>query len=115
MRKYLLLLLLLSNSVFAGEATLSWTAPTHNEDGTLLTNLRGYFLYYNDDGSTTYPTVINIIDPLAVSYVVPNLTEGVTYYFVATAYNTLNVHSVYSNVAIKTIPNRVPNPPTLLQ
>ena len=114
MRKYLTLLLLVTSSVLAGEATLSWTAPIYNEDGSLLTDLAGYYIYYNDDGTTVYPNSIYIDDPLAVTYVVPNLTEGVTYYFVATAVNIPGLESVYSGVATKTIPGKIPNPPILL-
>ncbi len=33
--------------VEAGQAILSWTAPTTNEDGTPLTDLAGYKLYYS--------------------------------------------------------------------
>jgi hypothetical protein len=48
---------------------------------------------------------------------VPNLTDGETYYFVSTAYNSAATvqESDYSNEVSKTIPFPVPNPPSMLQ
>ena len=37
--------------VTAGSATLTWVAPTENADGTPVTNLAGYTLYYGTDPS----------------------------------------------------------------
>ena len=74
--------------------TLSWTPPTENEDGTTLTDLDGYRIYW---GTTqgNYPNSITIDEGLS-SYVVDNLVPG-TYVFVATAFNSAGVESVYSN------------------
>jgi hypothetical protein len=88
--------------VTRGTATLSWKIPTTRTDGTKLTTLAGFYVYYgNVPGS--YPNKIQIPNPTETSYVVNNLTSG-TYYFVATAYDATGVESPYTNVASKTIP-----------
>lgn len=84
-----------------GSATLSWTAPTMNTDGTPLDDLTAYKIYY---GTTpgSYPNEIRINNPGITSYVVENLSPA-TYQFVATAVNSAGVESVFSNIATKTI------------
>ena len=111
----LLLVLLLSGPVFAESVTLSWTAPTQNEDGTPLTNLAGYKLYYGT-ATGNYPTIINIPNPAALTFMVDNLTVDETYYFVGTAYNTDGIESRYSNEAVKTVEAafKKPKPPLVL-
>lgn len=89
------------NQVAMGSATLSWAAPTQNEDGTPLTDLAGYRIHYGvSQGS--YPNKITIDNPGITTYVVDNLTPD-TYYFVATAFNTSGIESDYSNLATKTV------------
>jgi len=84
-----------------GSATLSWTAPSQNEDGSPVTNLAGYKLYW---GTTvgTYPNSVTINDPTASAYTVRNLNAG-TYHFVSTSFNSAGVESSHSNRATKTI------------
>jgi hypothetical protein len=78
--------------------TLNWTAPTTNVDGTPLTDLAGYKVYYGTS-SGYYPNSI----PLGkvTTYTFNNLASG-TYYFVATAFNAAGVESVTSNEVSKT-------------
>ena len=80
--------------------TLSWTAPTQNEDGTTLTDLAGYKIYW---GTTpgVYTKSVNV-DAGLTTYVVENLSPG-TYEFVATAINAAGVESRYSNIATKVL------------
>jgi len=77
-------------------ATLTWTAPTENTDGTPLTDLDGYF-----DGGP-YTLNEDVGNPGATSYVLSPLTPG-DWFFVGTAYNVLGVESVFSNQAMKTV------------
>lgn len=84
----------------AGQATLSWTAPTTNVDGTLLTDLAGYKIYYGT-ASGNYPTVINVNNVL--THTISGLTDGMTYYFVATAYDFTYNESNYSNEVSKAV------------
>jgi hypothetical protein len=89
-------------AVATGSATLSWTPPTTNTDGSPLTNLAGYKIYWGtSQGNYTSSTTLS--NPGLTSYVVTNLTPG-TYFFVATALNAAGAESVFSSVASKTIP-----------
>ena len=89
------------NPVTLGSATLSWTAPTQNEDGTELVDLAGYKIYW---GTTpgVYTDSVTLDQPGLTTYVVENLVPG-TYEFVATSFNQAGVESVYSNPATKVV------------
>ena len=89
-----------ASSAFAGTATLSWNAPTTNADGTPLTDLAGYKVYYGTS-SHTYSQNIDVGN--VTTYTVNNLTDGLTYYFAVTAYDTGSNESAYSNEVSKTI------------
>jgi hypothetical protein len=90
------------NAVGNGSATLSWSAPTENTDGSALTNLAGYKLYWRN-GSGAYANSITISNPSVTTYVVENLAAG-TYEFVATAFNSQNAESDYSASATIIVP-----------
>lgn len=79
---------------------LSWTAPIENEDGSVLTDLAGYRIYW---GTTRgiHPNSVTIDNPSVTTYVVQNLTPG-TYEFVATTVNSAGVESRFSNTVSKT-------------
>jgi len=79
---------------------LNWTPPTQNEDGTTLTDLDGYKIYWGPSQGN-YPNSTTIDKGLS-SYVVENLTPG-TYVFVATSFNMAGVESVYSNPTTKVL------------
>ena len=85
---------------FAASVSLSWEAPSTNEDGTPLTDLAGYKIYYGiaSGNYTQYVDAGNV-----TTYTFTNLTGGQTYYFVVTAYNTARIESSYSNEVGKTI------------
>ena len=81
---------------------LEWDPPTTNEDGTPLTDLKGYKLYYGpssgnytgsiDVGDTTSVEIATIIDSIYDSLPTPG-----TVCFAVTAYDTLGNESAYSN------------------
>lgn len=90
-----------------GSVTLSWTAPTENDDGSTLTDLQGFRIYWGTEPGV-YP---NFEDPNntgltttvgTTTYVVENLALG-TYYFVATAVNSEGVESTFSTSATTTL------------
>jgi hypothetical protein len=89
-------------AVAPGSATLSWTPPTLNSDGSPLTNLAGYRVYWGP-AAGTYTSSVTLNNAGLSSYVVANLVSG-THYFVVTALNTSGVESPFSNVASKVIP-----------
>jgi hypothetical protein len=60
-------------------ATLSWVAPDQNTDGSALTNLAGYRIYYGT-GADALTEVIELPTVGITAYVIDNLTAG-TYYF----------------------------------
>jgi len=84
-----------------GSATLSWMPPTRNTDGSVLTNLAGYRVYWGS-AAGNYTSSITLNTAGLTSYVVENLAPG-TYYFAVSALNSGGVESVLSNTASKTI------------
>jgi hypothetical protein len=85
-----------------GSATLSWTPPTQNTDGSSLTNLAGFRIAYGTSSAALNQT-IEIANPGLATYVVTGLNSG-TWYFAVKAYSSAGVESELSNVASKTIP-----------
>lgn len=65
--------------------TLSWQAPTERADGSPLTDLAGFRIYYGDEREDL-DVVIDLDNPGLSRYVVENLTAG-TWYFSMTAYD----------------------------
>jgi len=89
------------NAVSNGRATLSWTAPTQNTDGSTLSNLAGYRIRYGTSASSLSSTIV--IDNASVTtYVVEDLSPA-TWYFAVTAVNSQGAESSNSNVANKQI------------
>ena len=84
-----------------GSITLSWTAPTENEDGTPLTDLVVYKFYYGTSPGN-YSNQIRVNSPGITTYVLENLSPA-TYYVVATAINSSGVESRFSNEASKQV------------
>ena len=92
----------LSSGTGTGSVTLNWTAPTQNEDGSTLTDLAGYTIYWGTTpGNYTDTTTIN--NPGITTFTVDGLAPG-TYEFVATSLNAAGIESTYSNPATKTVP-----------
>jgi len=88
-------------AIVFGSATLSWLPPTTNTDGSPLTNLAGYKVYWGPSQGN-YPNSTTLANPGLTTYVIDNLAPG-TWYFVATAYNAAGTESSFSGVASKTI------------
>jgi hypothetical protein len=89
------------NAVATGSATLSWTPPTQNTDGSALTSLAGYRVYYGTS-ATALTSTIQLTNPGLTRYVVSDLSAG-TYYFAIAAYNSTGTESAMSNVGSKSI------------
>jgi hypothetical protein len=87
--------------IATGSATISWLPPTQNTDGTTLTDLAGFRIYYGTSAAAMIESV-NIVNPGLTSYVVENLAAA-TWYFTVRAYATDGAESAPSNIASKTI------------
>lgn len=89
------------NQIAFGTATLSWTPPTENADGSPLTDLAGYRIYYgrNRDNLTE---VVVVNNPGLTRYVVENLSPA-NWYFSMTSLNARGVESARSSTATKTV------------
>lgn len=111
------LLFALYGECYAGFARLSWDPPSTSMDGTTLDqNTLGYKVYYGiapgvytaivDVGSGTLvydePCITYFSGCITRSYMVYGLAPGITYYFVATAYDSSGNESDYSNEVQKT-------------
>jgi len=84
-----------------GSAALSWVPPTQNTNGTALTNLAGYWIYYGTSASAMTQSV-QIANPGIATYVVDNLSPG-TWYFSVAAYTSTHVQGAASAVGSKSI------------
>lgn len=78
----------------AASVTMSW-APNPER------NIAGYVVYFGEKPGT-YTTITNVGN--ATSTVFNGLTEGTTYYFNATAYNTYGLESALATEVAFTIP-----------
>jgi len=89
------------NAIALGQATLSWNPPTENADGSTLTDLAGYRIYYgrNRDNLTQ---VVVLDNPGLTRHVVENLTPA-RWYFEMTSVNSNGVESGRSDTASKSI------------
>ena len=96
----LLVVLLLPSLANAGEANLSWTEPTQNDDGTPLTDLASYEIWHGCNQSGSYDTVEVVLAP-ASTHIAAGLPDVGTCYFAAKATNSAGRSSAFSNEAMK--------------
>jgi hypothetical protein len=89
------------SQVSNGAATLDWTPPTENTDGSVLSNLAGYRISYGTSPSALTQT-INVTNPSVTSYVVQNLSAA-TWYFSVRSYTTTGDESASSSPVSRTI------------
>ncbi len=90
-----------SQKVVSGDATVSWVPPSLNEDGSKLSDLAGFRIYYGTD-SSSLTNVVPVGDVAATEYTVSGLGAG-TYFFAVTAIAADGAESAQSPVASKTI------------
>ncbi len=83
----------------SASATIVWTPPTENEDGTPLTDLAGFRVYWGrESGVHTNSQAVESAG--ATSAVIENLTPE-SYEFVVTAYNASGTESRFSKAVRK--------------
>jgi hypothetical protein len=85
-----------------GTATVNWTPPTTNTDGSALTDLAGFRVLYGRT-STNLDQSVEIDNEGLTSYTVGNLASG-QWFFAVRAVNSQGFESDSSNVGSKTIP-----------
>jgi fibronectin type 3 domain-containing protein len=83
----------------AGFVSLTWDAPATYTDGTALTDLAGYKVYY---GTSSGHYTQSVIVGNATNSTINNLASGHTYYFAVTAYDSAGLESGFSNEVAKT-------------
>ena len=82
-------------------ATVDWTPPTENSDGSALSNLAGYKVYYGTSAKNLNQ-VVQVPNPGVATYTVSNLSSG-TWYFAVSAYTTAGTESTPSGVVSATL------------
>ncbi len=85
-------------STTLASVTLQWQPPTENTDGTPLTDLAGYRIYYGVDPADL-SDLIKLPNPGLTTYVVEELTPN-TWYFAMTSVNERGQESDLSNQLI---------------
>lgn len=93
-------LTVISAPVTTGSANLTWTRPTLNNDGSSLTDLYSYKIYYGTSSSALNNSVVVSGD--VTSYTIGNLATG-TWYFAISSINTASVEGSRSNLATKSL------------
>jgi hypothetical protein len=84
-----------------GTATLTWVPPTQNTNGTSVTTLTGYHIYYGTtEGALTQSIVVS--GASTTTYEITGLSSE-TWYFAVAADAADGTESAPSNVGSKTI------------
>ena len=82
-------------------AIVSWTPPVQRTDGSALTDLAGYRVYYGK-GLNSLTQIIDIRNTGQTSQFIDGLDTG-TWYFAVTAYTRDGLESEMSNLGAKRI------------
>ena len=83
-------------------ATVSWTAPVQNTDGTPLTDVAGYVISYGRSPNRLTKSIV-VSDPGLTTGTVTGLAAG-NYYFSVATRNSTGALSTASSVVSKTVP-----------
>lgn len=89
------------NQIAFGSVTLSWTPPTTNADGSVMTDLAGYRIYFGTSAGNLDQVVV-LDNPGLTRWVVENLSPA-TWYFAMTSINTARVESARTGVVSRVI------------
>jgi Fibronectin type III domain len=84
-----------------GTATLTWVPPTENTNGTPVTPLTGYHIYYGKTEGALNQSIV-VSGAGTTSYEITGLSSG-TWYFAVAAMAADGTESPQSNVGSKTI------------
>jgi hypothetical protein len=89
------------NQIANGSVTVSWNPPTTNADGSAITDLAGYRIYYGRAANDLEVTV-RIDNPGTTRWVIENLSPA-TWYFSMTSVNDAGLESTRTQVGSRTI------------
>jgi hypothetical protein len=89
------------NQISAGSVTLSWFPPTENADGSALTDLAGYRIYYGRKVDALNQ-VITLRNPGLTRLVIDDLASA-TWHFSMTSFNSSGTESERSPTVSKTV------------
>jgi len=84
-----------------GSISLSWSAPATNSDGSPISDLAGYRVYYGT-ACGFYTDNVTITNPSTLSATISHLPAD-TYYVIVRAFNSVNAESQASVEVSKTI------------
>ena len=90
----------ISSGTVVGTAVVTWEAPTTRMDGTPLTDIAGYKVYYRTTAGNAPPVEVGN----TTSYTVTGLQAGETYIFSVTTVDSLGNESGNWNEVSATIP-----------
>ena len=85
-----------------GTATLTWSAPAENTDGSLLAGLSGFWIYHGTD-AVNLNRLRQISSASTTTAVLADLAAG-THFFAVSAMSSTGLESPLSNVVRKSIP-----------
>ncbi len=89
------------SQIALGSVTLSWSPPTTNADGSTITDLAGYRIYYGRSAGALDEMVI-IGNTAVTRWVVDNLSSTI-WYFSMSSYNASGIESTRSSVVSRTL------------
>lgn len=99
------------NTAVAASTTITWKPPTQNTDGSALTDLAQYGIFWGCQQSGNYQNSAVIPAP-ATEYTVTGLPDVGTCYFAGTSINAKGIQSAFSNETSKAMhgkPEQVSN------
>ena len=88
-------------SIRVGDLMVSWDAPTHNVDGSRLTDLAGFKVYWGTQPGSY--TESRRVDANTLQWVFEDLSSG-TYHVAVTALRDFGVESEFSAEVVKIVP-----------
>jgi hypothetical protein len=84
------------NAAGAGTVTIKWATPSENDDGTQLTDLWGYHVYYGTDPDNLEICFV-VAGPDQNEFITPSLSPG-RWYFAVTGVNVNDVEGDHSDI-----------------
>lgn len=108
---WLSILVVYCNSTFGDTIIVRWTPPTHNEDGSVLTDLGGHKVFYGTEPGT-YTYVTNAGMKIETNLV--GLDSNTTYYISIKSFTTNDIESDFSveiiSLPLSSYDNKFPSP-----